>query len=138
MLAEYGVEIVPNNVRRPELKTYAGATLEHLLDRHGEGHLRLVLTSIVETTNNKRALIEPVITAVSWLILNHPRWVEDTSRWLDEMDKINLLALFDQATGARGEKVAPVGSRNRVVYGLLHDRLKDRLGEGSAQGHLDL
>ncbi|WP_108661051.1 hypothetical protein [Acuticoccus kandeliae] len=138
VLDEFGVEIVPPNVARTELRTHASATLKKILAEHGEGHLRLVLFSITETTNNKRALIEPVITAVSALILNHPRWVENTLSWLDEMDKINLLDLFDQANRARGDNVVGVGSRNNAVYDRLHDRLIVSLGEGSAQGRLDL
>lgn len=95
--ADYGVKIVDPSVRRPQaFETRAGRTLHRILRKHGEDHLRDVLTTMTESNNNAHALYEPVLWAVSRLLLAHGRWYEaDAGLWLQVFDRTNLRELYD-------------------------------------------
>ena len=47
--AEYDIEIVPGNVYPQPGQTRAVATMCQILAKHGEGHFRLVMTTLGET-----------------------------------------------------------------------------------------
>lgn len=98
ILDEYGVETIPIKATRRPRQTCAGKTLENILGNHGEDHLRAVLSCLMEGENNAMALVAPVITAVSDLLLAHRDWWEaDASRWLAVMDTADLNRMFDEA-----------------------------------------
>jgi hypothetical protein len=121
--SEFGIVIVPPAHRRTggaALQTVAAATLQRLLRDWGKSHLCDVLLSIVESAGNERALIAPVILAVSDLLLAHPDWFG--SDWLDAMDKINLTALHENVKLNR-KAVQP----RYAIAALLFERKKDKL-----------
>lgn len=99
ILSELGITIVPVTKQRDVMETCAGNTLERIRKEHGAEHLRSVLISIVETTNNKRMLVAPVIWAVSDILLAHPTWFG--GEWLDAMDKIDLAEMHERAKANR-------------------------------------
>ena len=100
ILSEYGIQTIPTNVVRGPMQTHAGRTLERLAISHGEGHLRDVLTCLVEGENNGMALVAPVITAVSEELRVHREWWErDASAWLTVMDRTDLTRLHRIAKG---------------------------------------
>lgn len=99
ILSELGIAIVPVTKQRDVMETCAGNTLERIRKEHGAEHLRSVLISIVETTNNKRMLVAPVIWAVSDILLAHPTWFG--GEWLDAMDAVDLAEMHERAKANR-------------------------------------
>jgi hypothetical protein len=99
ILSEVGIAIVPVTKQRGVMETCAANTLERIRREHGAEHLRSVLISIVETTNNKRMLVAPVIWAVSDILLAHPTWFG--SGFLDAMDRIDLAGMHERAKANR-------------------------------------
>lgn len=117
LCAEFGVEIVAANesARRPG-QTCAGRILQKVLLDEGEGHLRDVLTTIIETQNNKTMLVRPVILAVSDVLRTYPSWYG--GKWLEVFDDIELAEFYETAKRDR-EGVA--------VRAAITSRLIDRL-----------
>lgn len=78
-------------------QAHSASTLNKLCDGVlGEDHLRAVLTCIVESEGNERALVQPVLAppqACCWLI--SIGYEVDASRWLSVFDRVDLLALFE-------------------------------------------
>lgn len=111
--AELGITVIPTAKQRGTMETCAVNTLERILREHGAEHLRSVLIAIVETENNKRALVAPVILGMSDLLLAHPSWFSGT--FLEAMDGIDLTELHEQA------KVNRKGSQPRqsICFGLF-------------------
>ena len=98
---EFRIEIIDNrrNKSRAARQTCAVRTLERLVQTRGYAHMRLVLMSIVETKNNKRMLVAPVILAVSDVLRAHGNWFGD--QWLKAMDAIELEELYALAKHSR-------------------------------------
>jgi len=120
---EFGVEIVDvsESSRKPG-QTCARKILQKVLTDEGEAHLRSVLITIMETENNKRMLVRPVILAVSDVLRTYPSWFGDT--WLRQFDRIELSELYEDAKRDR-EGVAP---RYSMVARLI-DRLRPHFNE---------
>lgn len=97
--SELGITVIPVTKQRGPMETCAINTLEHVLRNHGSEHLRSVLMSIVETENNKRMLVAPVIWAVSDILLAHPSWFGGD--FLEAMDRIDLADLHERAKANR-------------------------------------
>lgn len=92
--AEYGVQFVSHAKRidgRHQSK--ARRTCRTLLEKHGAAHLRLVF-GLINTPKNRGCWSAPVFTAVSWLVLNKPQWVErpDFVGLFDQLDLQEFLA----------------------------------------------
>lgn len=113
---ELGVSVIPTTQYRGPMQTCAVNTLERILREHGAAHLRSVLMSIVETTNNKRQLVAPTLWAVSDLLLAHPTWFGGV--FLEEMDRIDLAEVHEIAKA--NKKAA---SARQAVSTLLFERL---------------
>jgi hypothetical protein len=58
----------------PAIDDDARARLARLLDRHGAQHVTLLIRTIIESEGNAAALVEPVISAVSSVMIFHPEW----------------------------------------------------------------
>jgi hypothetical protein len=101
LLREFNVTVFPisRNHRRAARETCAGKTLAHIFQLYGYNHTRMVVMSIVESKPNKRALIGPVIWAVSDVLKAYPAWFGDP--WFQIMDTVDLAALFEQASANR-------------------------------------
>jgi hypothetical protein len=91
--AEFGVHFVAHT-RRAEGRHQSKArrTCSTLLKKHDASHLRLVL-GLINTEKNRGNWSAPVITAVSWLVLNKPEWVvrRDFLRVFDQLDLEEIL-----------------------------------------------
>lgn len=123
--SEMEIRIVTNSQRsgrrlRP-CETAAVHTITRILGRHGEGHLVMVLRTIIESENNNRELVAPVIQAVSRIILAHPDWAETGSAWLEAFDAIDLT---DLRLKAKANKRA--SNPRDAIAAMLFERLKDR------------
>jgi hypothetical protein len=97
--SELNVAVIPVTKHRDVMETCAVNTLERILRDHGPEHLRSTLISIVETENNKRMLVAPIIWAVSDVLLAHPSWFG--GEFLQAMDRIHLADMHERAKANR-------------------------------------
>lgn len=89
--AEFDIEIIPANEIPKPGQTRAVNTLARILEKHGEGHLRLVLSTLAETKNNQGLINEYSAWATSDLVLACSKWIEeDASDWFRAWDRIPL------------------------------------------------
>jgi hypothetical protein len=58
----------------PPVDEAARARLAKMLDRHGAQHVTLLIRTIIESDGNANALVEPVISAVSSVMIFRPEW----------------------------------------------------------------
>lgn len=116
---ELEIEIVDNRRSRSRKpgQSCADRTMIKILEDEGAAHLRTVLMSIMETENNKRMLIAPVMWAISDVLRGHPTWFGDA--WLKCFDKIDLAELHRIAKQSR-EAVAP----RHAIATMLIERLR--------------
>jgi hypothetical protein len=119
---ELGVVVIPVTKQRDVMETCAVNTLARILNDYGAEHLRSVLISIVETTNNKRQLVAPVIWAVSDLLLAHPTWF--SGGWLDAMDKIDLAEMHEKAKANR-----KAAQPRQAIATMLYEHLRGMFAE---------
>lgn len=132
LCAEFGVEIVGKS-RYPEPgQTRAPETIARILRRHGEAHVRLVLTTLRETSNNAALLDEVGLWAASDMIRAWPDLVEHhASDWLALWDRMEVGML--QFTAQRLRGVVPV---RFALGGMLHERIDRQFGERAAEPDL--
>jgi hypothetical protein len=76
----------------PPVDAAARARLAKLLDRHGAQHVILLVRTIIESEGNANALVEPVISAVSSLMIFCPEWANRGLFWVEAFDHVPLLA----------------------------------------------
>ncbi|KAA1176461.1 DUF3102 domain-containing protein [Rhizobium tropici] len=112
--AEYDIEIIPGNVYPMPGQTRALATMCQILAKYGEGHFRLVMTTLGETRGNNALIEQTSLWAVSDLIRACPDWVENrTSEWLQWWDEIPLgpiIATINQLRGVVHQRHALAGA----------------------------
>ncbi|WEX76192.1 hypothetical protein PYH37_004476 [Sinorhizobium numidicum] len=66
-----------------------------ILEKHGEGHLRLVVSTLAETKGNQGFINEYTAWATSDLLLACSEWIEeDASDWYRAWDSIPLGGLM--------------------------------------------
>ncbi|GAC1572958.1 MAG: hypothetical protein NVS3B5_02160 [Sphingomicrobium sp.] len=116
---ELGVEVVDTRLqhKRGPGQTCAAGTLEQIMREHGSEHLRSVLISIMQSENNRMALVRPVLLAVSDLLRVHPTWFGED--WLKAFDEIDLCQLYDQARKRRN-----LMSTRQLVGGMIFERVR--------------
>jgi hypothetical protein len=78
----------------PAIDDDARARLARLLIRHGEAHIILLLRTILESDGNANALVEPVISAISSVMVFHPDWPNRGLNWIAAYDHVPLLGLL--------------------------------------------
>lgn len=124
ILAEYGIEIVARNVWPKPGQTRAVETIRKILARHGEGHLRLVLTTLAETANNNALLDEVGLWMASDMVLACPKLIEQrTSEWLDLWDAMPLAAMREVVRSLSGIICQRTG-----LAGMVYERIFRRFG----------
>jgi hypothetical protein len=129
LLPELNIEIVPNsrNWCRAARQTCGGRTLARIFRARGHSHLRCVLMTFVETPN-KKALIAPVIRAISDILRAYPDLFGD--RWFQVIDGIDLVGLFEVASANR--RIAqPRSAIGTLVFERMRQHFPDRARRGS-------
>ncbi len=116
---ELGVAVIPVTKQRGPMETCAVNTLERILRDHGAEHLRSTLISIVETENNKRMLVAPVIWGMSDVLLAHPTWFG--GEFLGAMDQIDLADMHERAKANR-----QAAQPRQAVATMLFEKLSQR------------
>ena len=124
LLSELDIHTVGPRGYCGEMGTMAVESMERILAQHGYAHLKLVLMSIAETANNKRALVAPVIWAISDLARAHPSWSERAMDWFAAFDQVNLGGL--SAMAKINKRSIP---QRAAIATLLFVHLQSVLGE---------
>lgn len=129
---EFGIKIVDRH-RYPEPgETRAVETLARIMRRYGEGHLRLVLSTLAETDNNKGQLDEVLFWAASDLVRACPEIVERRAAdWLTMWDACPVGELQFIAQDLRG--VVPL---RFALGGMIYERVVRAFGPRASQPDL--
>jgi hypothetical protein len=129
---EFGIRIVDKH-RYPEPgETRAVETLARILRRYGEGHLRLVLSTLAETDNNKGQLDEVLFWAASDMVRACPEIIERRAGdWLTMWDACPVGELQYAAQDLRG--VVPL---RFALGGMLYERIVRAFGPRAIQPDL--
>lgn len=122
--ADVEVTVIPANVRRTPGATKCSAVLDHILEKRGEGHVILLLRTMMESENNRMALVEPIIRAVSNVMLARPDWPNRGLEWLEAFDRIDLCDLWEKSKLDKGAPRPRLG-----VEARLNDRLRTIFNE---------
>lgn len=121
---EFGIRIIPGH-RYPEIgETRAVETMARIARRFGEGHLRLVLTTLAEAGNHKMLLDEVGLWATSDLVRVCAETIEkDAGAWLSCWDSIpagELQFLCQDLSGKIPMRPA--------LAGMIYERIWMRFG----------
>ncbi|RJF69605.1 hypothetical protein D4Q52_19825 [Rhodopseudomonas palustris] len=101
-----------------------------MLAEHSAEHVVLVLRTITESEGNARALIEPVIKAVSAVAIAHPEWTGTGLRWIEAFDGLALLELYGAAKRLKKSAAAAGWS---YLAGMLVLVLRDAFADQAPQ-----
>lgn len=124
--AEFDVEIIPANEYPKPGQTRAVATLGRILEKRGEGHLRLVMSTLAETKGNQWLIEECSLWAVSDLILACSEWIdENAAAWLDLWDRLDLGSIMLAADHLRG-----IITVRHALVAMIYVRLSSLAGYG--------
>jgi hypothetical protein len=128
---EFGIEIIDKSRYPGPGETRAVGTLSKIITRHGVEHARLVMTTLTETENNKRALEAAAFGATSDLIRARPEWLEDSDLWYKAWDKCPVGELQALTHDLRG-----YASLRGALAGLIYERLWRVFGPRATQPDL--
>lgn len=117
ILSELGVEVVPKSIAPKPGQTRSVATLQRIVRRHGAEHARLVVMVIVESVNNRAALDEASLGAVSDVIQAFKRAyparyeakISDLFEFFDKTPIANIRALYTDGLDGIVNKRAALG-----------------------------
>lgn len=130
--AEFGVTLIDKHRDPAPGETRAVNTLSRILNRHGEDHLRMVLTTLAETDNNKASLDEASLWATSDLVRACKGIIDaDASQWLSLWDAMPVGQMQRLTRDLSG--LVP---RRHALAALLYERIVRRFGPGAAQPDL--
>lgn len=88
------LQVLLEALEAPAIDDEARARLQRLLDRHGAEHVTLLIRTIIESEGNAGALSEPIISAVSSVMVFHKAWPDRGLSWIAAFDTIPLAALL--------------------------------------------
>ncbi|MCJ8520750.1 hypothetical protein ABID21_003973 [Pseudorhizobium tarimense] len=130
---EFGVKVVEKNVIPAVGETRAVATLQRIINRHGQDHARFVIMALAGCANNKAALDETGIWATSDIILafrkNYPEIMEnDVTRFLEFFDRVPVGMLQYWCFGLDG-----ITNKRAALVGLLWERACRTFGDRQGQ-----
>lgn len=127
---EFEIEIIPGNEYPKPGQTRATASIDRIMHKHGEGHMRLVLATLAETKGNQGLITQTSLWATSDLILSCSEWVEkDPTSWFDAWDKIPLGFLMwhvNELSGITHQRHALAGSMYVMLVYYSRGKKADR------------
>jgi hypothetical protein len=116
LCAEFGIEIVPGNVYPKPGQTRALATIRRIIARHGEGHARLVLSTLAETAANQGLIDQVSLWACSDLVLACSDWVENhAEEWFEAWDEVPLGWVM-----WRCQELSPAVKQRHALVGMMY------------------
>jgi hypothetical protein len=105
----------------PPVDAAARARLARLLDRHGAQHVILLVRTIIESEGNANALIEPVISAVSSVMVFHPDWPSRGLAWIEAFDEVPLASVLQSMRDLELFRPDTIG---HYLFMVLRNRLR--------------
>jgi len=91
LCAEFDIEIVPGNVYPKPGQTRVLATIRQIMSKYGAGHIRIVLSTLSETTGKEGLIDQFSLWATSDLVLACSDWIEsDLSGWYEAWDQLPM------------------------------------------------
>lgn len=129
---EFSIRVIDGR-RYPDIgETRATETMNRIYKRFGEDHLRWVLRTLTETSNNKALLDETGLWAASDLIRAYADVIDaDPEAWFGVWDMCPVGELQFSLHRIRG--VIP---QRYALGGLVHERLYRRFEADQRQGDL--
>lgn len=115
--AELGLDIIPTKQRLRAGQTKAESVLHSIYEHHGEGHLVLLLRTLLETEGNSLHVNDFVLRGLSEVMLAHPEWPQKGLAWLEAFDGLDLGQIRRQAKLNR----QAVPQRHGVAAGLFRE-----------------
>ncbi|MEF2073506.1 hypothetical protein [Consotaella aegiceratis] len=124
LLAEYGIQVIGKS-RYPEPgQTRAPETVARIARKHGEEHVRLVLSTLAETANNGLCLDEVGFwTASDMIRACRPIIDRDATAWLELWDAMPIGPLQ-----AMMQDLAGVVPQRFALDGAIYERVVRRFG----------
>jgi hypothetical protein len=62
---------------------------------YDEGHVNLLIVTIIESADNENALVAPVIHTVHSVMTRRPEWTKKGAEWLDAFDHLPLMTILE-------------------------------------------
>lgn len=91
LCAEFDIEIIDATKYPLPGQTRALGTINRLIAKYGDGHVRIVLSTLAETAGKQGLIDEYSLWAVSDLVHACSEWIEaDMSGWLEAWDHIPM------------------------------------------------
>jgi hypothetical protein len=92
----------PNRQHRRDLHlaTCCDRFVGRLIEQRGLPHVVVTLRCICESEGNSNALISDIISAISDIVLAHPRWPAMGLAFIEAFDRVNLLNIRKTARAA--------------------------------------
>lgn len=136
IFAEFDIVVVPANALVGPGQTRAVVTLDRIRRRYGAERARFVVMTLAETANNKAAIDETTLWAVSDMVRaaekNYPELLENrVSEWLEFFDGIPLGVLAYWCRGLDG-----IASKRHALGGMIFERMRRHFGELAIQPDL--
>lgn len=125
LCSEVGIEAIEGSAYPRLGQTRAVATIRRIIERFGEEHARMVLTTLAETENN-RALVDGIcLWMVSDMIRVFRSEIEkDASTWLANWDSMPVGYLQSVSHGLKGT----VKQRD-ALSGMVYRELRKYYGQ---------
>jgi hypothetical protein len=127
---EFEIEIVPGNEQPKPGQTRATASIDRIMAKYGEGHMRLVLSTLSETKGNQGLITQTSLWATSDLIRACQEWVDtDVSSWLAAWDQIPMGFLLwhcNELSGFSHQRHALAGAMYVMLVHYSRGRKADR------------
>ncbi|WP_296518699.1 hypothetical protein [Rhodopseudomonas sp.] len=114
------IELIGTAQTRRDHQTAAGETLRNLLALYGSDHVTFLLRTVRESSGNERALTDPILRAISAVMLAFPAWPDTGLRWIETFDGLPLVEMY---TKARPLKYAAPASAWAFLAGMIAERL---------------
>jgi hypothetical protein len=129
LCSEYGIRIVDGRSYPGIRETRAVTTMQKILNAKGEGHFRMVLSTVAETENNAAYLDKYLFWAVSDLVETFSHIIEaKPSEWLEA---------FDAAPVGELQYIArPLKHQRYALVGMLAERVMIKFGPHAGQADL--
>lgn len=125
LCAEVGIECIEGTAYPRLGQTRAHRTIRRIIDRYGEEHARLVLTTLADTVNNKATVDEVGLWMASDMVRAFRNEIErDASLWLDVWDRMPIGYLQHVSQGLRGT----VRQRD-ALGGMVYEKLRRVYGQ---------
>lgn len=132
LLLEFRIEAIAKSAYPKPGQTRAVGTIRRIMERHGEAHMRDIMTVLAETSNNRASLEAEVFGATSDILRACQHWYEaDPSKFLAVFDATPIGELQAVAHDLRG--FVPLRA---ALCGMLYERVWRAYGPRSTQPDL--